>query len=185
VEAPYASLKIERSQIARILDSVRSRVLDWALALERAGVKGEGLMGFSRHDKEVAATVTYNVTLGGGGSFAGNVGPVSDHGRVTATQLTAGTLQALRSLADEIQTHAAQMKLPAEDRTRLEKQAAALKEEIRRPTPDPAALQRTLTSIKTIAEIAAGDLIAAGILHAVGHYLPLIAAAAGRRLASA
>lgn len=60
----YASdprIFVSRSQIVRIVDAVRNRILDWALALEKRGVLGDGLT-FSPDEKARAATVTYNVT---------------------------------------------------------------------------------------------------------------------------
>lgn len=66
---------ISRGKMHDILNGVRNRVLDWALALDAAGVTGEG-MSFSAQEKSAAATVsitTNNVTVSGPGSRA-NVG---------------------------------------------------------------------------------------------------------------
>lgn len=49
-----------KPQIAGVLDSVRSRILDWAITLEAEGVLGEGL-SFSRDETEKAQSVVQNI----------------------------------------------------------------------------------------------------------------------------
>ena len=44
----------------RLPERIKDTVLDWALALERAGVTGEG-MTFTAKEKEVAQTVIFNI----------------------------------------------------------------------------------------------------------------------------
>jgi hypothetical protein len=66
------------SGIAGILDAVRNRILDWALALEAQGVLGEG-MTFSIQEKQAAASVIFNIS-GPVGSLVGQSGQVAiDH----------------------------------------------------------------------------------------------------------
>ena len=59
--ATEARLFVSRSQIVRILDAVRNRVLDWALALEEQGITGEGI-SFSRDEKVQATTSDFHFT---------------------------------------------------------------------------------------------------------------------------
>jgi hypothetical protein len=158
------ALFFPRAVFARILDSVRNRVLDWTVELEKAGVRGEGKLSFSKHDREVASTITFNMF---GGSLTGNVGHVSGGSTVhaTSTQITAETLHGIRSLATQITEHAANMGLDLDARERIVTAASALREETARPQPIPSKMQQLLTSIRTIAEGAAGNLIASGVLH--------------------
>jgi hypothetical protein len=48
------------SQVRAVPERIKDKVLEWALALERAGVTGDG-MTFSVKDKEIAQTVTFNI----------------------------------------------------------------------------------------------------------------------------
>lgn len=59
-------------QIEAIPEQIKDRVLDWALALERAGVVGEG-MTFSAKEKEIAHNVTFNI-------FDSTIGQLSNSG---------------------------------------------------------------------------------------------------------
>jgi len=53
-------IHLNGSQIKAIPEHIKDKVLDWALALEQAGVTGEGL-SFSPQEKEIAHTVTFNI----------------------------------------------------------------------------------------------------------------------------
>ncbi|WP_243338583.1 AbiTii domain-containing protein [Anaeromyxobacter soli] len=167
-----AGVAVERSTVVGILDAVRTRALDWALALWRAGVRGEESGSFSRGDREAASTVMYNVVVGG--PFTGNVGSVSGGATVHATHVGPATVETLTQLASQIEQHAGEMSLSEPERGRLERDVAELRQEIRRPAPDVSVLGRVLSSIRAIAENAAGGLIASGILHVMAR--PEIAA---------
>jgi hypothetical protein len=52
---------LDSSQIKAIPEQIKDKVLDWALALERAGVTGEG-MTFSKEEKQIGHSVTFNIT---------------------------------------------------------------------------------------------------------------------------
>jgi hypothetical protein len=71
---------IERARIASILDQIRNEVLRWAIALDKAGVRGEGL-SFSQVEKEKAHGI---VVHNAGAITIGNIGDVSNHSNVAA-----------------------------------------------------------------------------------------------------
>lgn len=50
-------LKLDESRIVDIIDSVRGRILDWALSMEKAGVTGEG-MSFTNAEQATAQSMT-------------------------------------------------------------------------------------------------------------------------------
>ncbi len=64
---------VDRSEMQRIVQAVRDRILDWALELERQGIMGDGLT-FSREEAAKAKTsqIVYNI-----GSI-GSLGVVGD-----------------------------------------------------------------------------------------------------------
>ncbi|UTV26369.1 AbiTii domain-containing protein [Photobacterium atrarenae] len=53
-----------RSAIMRIISTVRSSILDWAIELEMNGVKGEGI-SFTPREKEIAKVTTNNFHING------------------------------------------------------------------------------------------------------------------------
>src|SRR3546814_4415808 len=69
-------LVIGRNQLAAIVDSVRTKVLDWSLALEQEGILGDGL-SFSEREKSIATTQSIRIE-----NFQGVIGSVSHGGQV-------------------------------------------------------------------------------------------------------
>lgn len=53
------ALHVSLHQLVRIIDSVKTKVMEFALDLESRGVLGEG-MTFSKQDQQLAETITYN-----------------------------------------------------------------------------------------------------------------------------
>ncbi len=53
-------LHLNESQIKAIPEQIKDKVLDWACALEAAGVTGDGLT-FSAKEKEIAHAITFNL----------------------------------------------------------------------------------------------------------------------------
>lgn len=66
-EFPQMGLHISRSAIVAILDAVRSKVLDWAIGLEREGILGTEV-GFTPDEARRAQRVTIQI-----GEFKGNL----------------------------------------------------------------------------------------------------------------
>lgn len=54
-------LRLNNAQVMAIPDQIKDKVLDWACALEAAGVHGEG-MSFSQEEKDKAHNVSINIT---------------------------------------------------------------------------------------------------------------------------
>src|SRR3546814_19761497 len=69
-------LVIGGNQLAAIVDSVRTKVLDWSLALEQEGILGDGL-SFSEREKSIATTQSIRLD-----NFQGVLGSVRHGGQV-------------------------------------------------------------------------------------------------------
>jgi AbiTii len=107
---------IERARIVSILDQVRNEVLRWAIALDKAGVRGGGL-SFSQVEKEKAHGVIVN---NAGAVTIGNIGNVSDRSNVAvgpqAQANSAIDSKELQNLLTEIRTHIPSLIGPADER---------------------------------------------------------------------
>jgi hypothetical protein len=64
-------LIISNSQYKRIMEAVTDELLQWTIALERRGIKGDD-MNFDENEKQSAGNMVFNI-----GSVQGNVGSVS------------------------------------------------------------------------------------------------------------
>jgi hypothetical protein len=94
--ATEARIFVARSQIVRILDAVRNRVLDWALDLEEQGITGEG-MSFSPDEKAQAIKSHFNF-----GTFNIVHGPVGVLGDVSESTVTQTINTPMESLANDL-----------------------------------------------------------------------------------
>jgi hypothetical protein len=155
-------LRISRAALTAIADGVRNAVLDWALKLEEAGVRGEGL-SFSKTETDRAQAVTINI--GSIGNAVG-LGSFGDGTNITATQtLSARDLATqVKGLVDQVDRSLRTSDLP----NPILRRALAALDELRRaseiPYPDASRLGRGLDALKRVLEHAAGHVVGAGVL---------------------
>jgi hypothetical protein len=146
---------ISRSQVVGILDTVRSRVLDFALELERRGIMGEG-KSFTQSERSDAKSIQYNI------HNVGVLGDVSGQATVTASQTTTIIdLKRTEGVVREIEKFLPQ--LPDDVRSNATKTIADVRQELAKPQPDQSRVQKLLKSLQRVAEGAGGGLVASGI----------------------
>ena len=141
-------------------------VLNWSLELEKAGILGEE-MTFTVKEKEEAAEVTQQFII----QNVGVLGNVSDNAKVKNTQTATAAIDVgeVGRLAQEALGSMGQ--LPAELRPRLGPLLNQLRAEAAKEKPSQSTLREMLTSARTIAEGAAGNLAATGIVATIGRIL--------------
>jgi hypothetical protein len=111
LELPPDDIKyfIPRNQFVNIRETVRQRILDWTLKLEKNGIKGEGLSFSTDEKKRVSADRTvYNINIE---NMAGSIGSLSGKAVVNASQTIQGVdpealqvlLASLRELLEGVQ----------------------------------------------------------------------------------
>ncbi|MGD0238646.1 MAG: hypothetical protein ABSC55_29435 [Syntrophorhabdales bacterium] len=88
----------QASQLAGILEKVRTRLLDWSLNLEAAGILGEGLT-FSKEEKKKAET-TQNIQIG---HFHGILGDVQNStvSQTMTMTITSGSFDSLAKYLED------------------------------------------------------------------------------------
>jgi hypothetical protein len=104
---------LEKSRFEGILDEIRNRVLRWAIALDRAGIRGDGL-SFSGVEKEKAHSLVFHAE--GGTLNIGVVGNVAGQANVaTGSHPRAGNVSSdeVQALLAEIAKHIGSLSLPA------------------------------------------------------------------------
>ena len=152
-----------RSAIAGILDAVRNLILDWALKLEKAGVKGEGIF-FSKEDLEKAQTAGTTYSIGHIENFAGSIGNLSDNVSIMTQQANGFSSENILELVSKIEKHLKEAELPLTKEQEVQKITSELSSEIRKINPEPSTVKKALNSLKVIFESATGNIIAQGIL---------------------
>jgi hypothetical protein len=153
-----ATLFSPRTEIVRIVEQVRTIILNWALKLEEEGILGEGLT-FSKNEKEAAVSAPQNIN-----NFFGPVqNPQIQQGNTSAKQVsspidTAQLAGLVRMLIDS----ADQLNIPNEAKSEMVAEANTIQSQLVSPKPKTAIIQACLSSVKSILEKAGGS--AAGSL---------------------
>jgi hypothetical protein len=148
-----------------ILEAVRNLVLDWALKLEKAGVLGDGMM-FSETDKKKAAPVTQQFII----QNAGVVGNVTDNATVSNVQSASVHISAAAVSDLVAQIRPVLPTLPEETAQNLSPILKDLETEAAGKA-DQSKLRQLLGAARNIAEGAAGNLVAIGIVAAIAAIL--------------
>lgn len=157
-------------QIEGIIETVRSRILDWALDLEGRGIIGDG-MSFTHQEKQAVQEQHYHF-----GNVSDSQIQISTNGS-TQTQSTTGgaNLNALKELIEALGAALDRGAAQGEAANELRAELATLKAQAASPKPKWEIIKTTAHSIKTVAEAAAGNIL--GEL-AKPHVVTLLALAA-------
>ena len=148
------SLFTQYSGMARIIDSVRTIVLNWALQLEEDGIIGEGL-SFTEREKKVAEQSPQNIT-----NFFGPVqSPQVQQGSTQPIQVSANftpDVTAIASVVGQIRAALASMDLPDARRREADAELRTIESQIESPRPKPSIIREGLESLRRILEGAGG-----------------------------
>jgi hypothetical protein len=138
-----------RTVLSSVLDAIRTRVLDWTLELESAGVRGEGV-SFTPEEKKIAQAqaptisihVTGNATFGG--PIGSNTGPISSQTTQYNNTIAADARKlavSLREAADSADEGA---------KTDLRAAAGEIEEAVSTDPPDEGLLRKALTTARAV-----------------------------------
>ena len=162
-------LVFSKPQVQGIVEVVRNRILEWALDLEGRGIKGEG-MTFTPQEKLAVQQIHNHF-----GDVSGSQIQISSNGSTQTQTNTTGTdIEALKGLVQALGAVLVDAKGDTADELRAE--LATLKAQADSQKPKWEIIKAAARSIKSVAEGAAGGLIA-GL--AQPHMATLLALAAG------
>ena len=146
------ALVFSRPQVQGLIDHARNCVLEWALDLEGRNIMGEG-MSFTPQEKQAVQEQHYHIS-----NVSGSQIQIGSNGS-TQTQANTGTdIEALKGLVQALGAALEDAKGDAADELRAE--LATLKAQAESPKPKWEIIKATARSIKSVAEGAAGGLIA-------------------------
>ena len=156
-------LEIAVNLIHGIISTVRDKILEFSLELEKQGILGEGLT-FTQQEKMAANNVTYNSI---------NI----EH--MTGSQLQQGTTSSTQTYTQSADFSGisafVEKLLPAigeltnqTDRDQIQSDLETIRSQLKAPTPKTGMIRECLNSVKTVLEGATGNVAA--------EYLPLLPA---------
>lgn len=165
-------VQIPRGGIVSVLDSVRNKVLDWAIEMERNGVMGEDF-SFEPNEVESAKAVMTTFNIGKIDNFAGNMGSGNSSGDISLTtnQLTE-VLSVLQKLREESPNLVA---LGAEDTLPVLIDSAIV--EADNKNPEIGKLRGLAQDVRSALAGAAGNLTAEGAMSLIGGVLRILGGA--------
>ena len=162
-------LEFSPSSFVLILDAVRNRILDWSLSLQEAGVLGEGL-SFKPEERAAVSGKGDTYNINSISNFTGNLGgSVAGDVNATSTQNIGLELEKVADLVQQVRQVSGQMGLTAGRQAEVQRIIEGLDAELLRTQPEPGAIRKLLKSLQTIAEGAAGNVVASGILALIPH----------------
>lgn len=154
------ALQVTTSKVKAAIDAVRTRVLEWALRLEKQGIVGEG-MTFSKEEKAAAAAVSYVTN-----NIIGEMhhSQLQQHAQHSSQTLSAGfDVDALQALVKDLQEAATKLNLSPEQAQELAAELATLHSQSGSPKPKAGIIRESLASVRTIFEGAAGNMAASTV----------------------
>lgn len=157
--ATNVTLFVSPAAIVGLLNTVRNRVLDWALKLEESGVRGEGF-SFTPEERQAAQQTTQ-------GGVTTNF-----YGTVNANQLQQGLnpiqvsvsanldLTRMRELVSELTQALPSFTLSRENNEQIRSDIATVEAQLSSPRPKSRVIAECLHSARTILENASGTVVA-------------------------
>jgi hypothetical protein len=162
---------VDQARLVAILDEIRNRVLRWAIALDKAGVRGEGL-SFSTSEKEKAHSIVLQQT--GGSVTIGVLGDVSGSANVaTGYQAKAGGIDPaeLQQLLAQIRDPISSLNLAPADKANLQSALADLHADDVSKRPDPSRVREALRQILSNVGKAGYSVLTAGLNAYIEHWM--------------
>lgn len=161
---------VSKNAMVGILDAVRNIILDWSLKLEKEGILGKGL-SFSQEEREKVheSRTIYNIDHIE--KFSGIIGTISGNAKVNIHQVNAESKEELQNLIGQIKKYAPQIGLEGGVQRDIEDNLIELDAEIKLEKPRESRVKDLLSSIKTILEGAAGNVVAQGIIIGIEKFI--------------
>jgi hypothetical protein len=149
------TLFIPQTSLVRILDAVRSIVLNWALKLEEDGIFGEGML-FSVDEKEAASKAPQNIT-----NFYGPVeNPQIQQGGNKPLQVSiALDMKAVQNFLEYVRANTGNLEIAADQMQEVEAELKTVEAQMESPKPKTSIIRDSLRSLKAILENGGGAAV--------------------------
>jgi hypothetical protein len=152
---------IGRNAAMGVLEGARNLILDWALKLDKAGVRGEGF-SFSKADQEKAQeNVVYRIEHIQ--NFSGTLGEISGRPSLVINQYNFPKKETEQLIA-QIERYLPEVIVEPEKIEEVKRITGSLKAEIINEAPQKSKVNELLLSLRSIFEGVAGNVIAEGIV---------------------
>ncbi|WP_339498186.1 hypothetical protein [Pseudomonas silesiensis] len=155
-------LEIAVNLIYGIISTVRDKILEFSLELEKQGILGEG-MTFTPKEKMAASNISYSINI------ENMTGSQLQQGTTGSTQTytQSADFSGISAFVEKLLPAIGELSNPT-DRDQLQSDLETIRSQLKAPTPKTGMIRECLNSVKTVLEGAAGNVAAT--------YLPLLPA---------
>ena len=161
-------ITLERSQVQKIIDMVKTIILEWSLQLEKDGILGEGIK-FSQKEKQVADKQNYTVN-----NFYVNVSglQIQQHTQnSTQIQINEIDIEKVSKIISDLQKHLSQTELSEEKQKAIEKEIEAITKQLTENKPKKNVIKESIKTIRGLLEGVAGNLIAEALVNKINEII--------------
>jgi hypothetical protein len=158
VPVARAGAEVSVASVVAILDSVRTAILDWSIAMEKAGVHGEGL-SFSAVEQQKAQTASTVFHINSIGTFTGNLGVGNTSGDITSAPLN---IEKVKTLVSQVKSNASSLVNEGVSEDALMQCISSLEQILKKP--NQGLLKKGLEALQTAVLKATGGLVSTGVL---------------------
>jgi hypothetical protein len=152
------SLIIQPSSLVRIVDAVRTIILNWALKLEEDGIMGEGLSFTSREKLEVEKH-SYNINNFYGSVLGSQIQQASNQSS-QALEIKGCSPDELIKLMTDIKNILPKLPVSDEIKEELSADISTVEAQAQSPKPKTSIIHEGLKSIRCVLEGAGGEIVA-------------------------
>lgn len=157
------ALEVAVNLIDGVIATVRNKILDFTLELERQGILGEG-MTFTPKEKKAANSITYNVNIE---YMTGSQLQQGTTGSTQTYKAQSTDLSAVAEFVERLLPNIGELS-DATDREQIQSDLETIRSQLKAPTPKTGMIRECLNSVRTVLEGTTGNLAAT--------YLPLLPA---------
>ncbi|MEB9549022.1 hypothetical protein P4J60_02045 [Bacillus cereus] len=167
-EGEFATF-FSKTQVERVIDSIRNIVLDWSLNLEEDGILGEN-MSFSSEEKEKAQNNSSITNI-----FHGNATGIQIQQQTSnsnqSMQQNHLDIQKIEELLKTIKENLEQIDLDSGQKATINTNIEMIEKQKQLSNPNPVIIKEGFSTIRNVLEGVTGSLIASGIIHHLGLFL--------------
>ena len=150
------SLFVSPTAITRVLETVRTIILNWSLNLEEQGIMGENL-SFTKEEKNNASQTIQNVNNFYGNIQSNQIAQGNENSFKSVN--TQNNLDELSKFLNELKSHIENISLSEDNLSEIKSDISTLNAQIESSNPKNGIINESLSSIKTILEGAAGSTV--------------------------
>lgn len=152
------TLIVQPQALVRIIDAVRTIILNWALQLEEDGILGEGL-AFTVAEKQEVGKNSYNVNNFYGSINSSQIAQGNTHSSQVMS-VKGCQPEELTKFINALKLAVPNLQTSDDEKAEVSAEIATIEAQVQSPKPKPGIIREGLKSIRTILEGAGGDIVA-------------------------